>query len=318
MYYNTLIIEKGNRNVGLRWSVILHSLLFLLAWMYYFKVEVKDPDPEKPYKVKIELDFKESSLSKYAHADVGAQRPKTEEIKLLAPKLQAQVIQEIKKELPVPKPVLIPTVVTTPPKTAEVVVEESPVVVTQSDIQIEQPKFEDVPVRPNPPKPQATEAPAPVKPAASPSPAGGGGSGTNTAPASTADGNGSGKGNAGSGPGKTSGNDGTEGVGKTSDGTGKFDGSGRGIFGRQATDTNRRGFPILKDSRTSIKVCVDRLGNVTFAEIIEKETTITDQATLKKYLKGAWGMKFQPDATAPVEECGKVVWNTKNSTLPFR
>ena len=38
-----------------------------------------------------------------------------------------------------------------------------------------------------------------------------------------------------------------------------------------------------------------------------------NKPTLRNYLKGAYGYKFQPDPTAPKEQCGKLKFIVDNS-----
>ena len=73
------VLEKQNKSKGRQISIVIHLLLLLISFLYYFQVDVKDPDPEKPYRVLVDFDFQESSLSTYAHADVGESRPKNTE-----------------------------------------------------------------------------------------------------------------------------------------------------------------------------------------------------------------------------------------------
>ena len=55
-----------------------------------------------------------------------------------------------------------------------------------------------------------------------------------------------------------------------------------------------------------IKICVNRAGNATYVELIELGTTIRDREILAKSLRAAKGYRFQPDPSAPLEECGKL------------
>jgi outer membrane biosynthesis protein TonB len=320
-YYNPFLKEKRNRSKSMSTSVFVHGLLLLIAFLYSFKVEVKDPDPDKPYKVTVDFrELKESSLSTYANADVGEKRPKTEEIELLAPTKPMEVIQEeVKIEIP---KVTIPTPTPTPPVTSKTVVDESPVTVVQSDIEIEKPSVEKVPeVVKETPKPNPT-TPAPPTPA-EPKSSGGAvvsntpstSSGTNTNPASTSNGTGSGKGNTGSGQGSSSGSDNTSGSGQRLDGSGAYDGTGESIFGRKPTFKNYKEVPMEKNGFVSVKICIDKKGKVGYAEIIERESTIKDRDLLKRILKAAYGYVYEPDASAPTQQCGKLNFKLNNSML---
>lgn len=81
-----------------------------------------------------------------------------------------------------------------------------------------------------------------------------------------------------------------------------------GVFGRKII---YRELSAIKPSNTisgriSVKVCIDRAGLVTYVEVNKDETTIGDRQILKSYLKASRGYKFQPDFTAPKEQCGKM------------
>ncbi|HOY12544.1 MAG TPA: hypothetical protein PLY70_05365 [Saprospiraceae bacterium] len=315
MYYNTFALEKANRGKGMRISVIAHLLLLLIAFFYYFQVEVKNPDPDKPYRIYVQYqNFEESSLSTYAHADVGESRPKSEEVELLSPKILETVIEK-HPEMEIPKPQVV--IAPTPPPTPtvnETVVEESPVVVEESPQVVEKPIPVEAPVV----KPSPEPAKVPTPPAPSPSPpkqetstpsgstADTGGKTAGDKPASKTDGNGSGKSNTGTGPGSDSGPDKTSGKANGQDGSGSYDGSGNGIFGRKVVYRNYSGIPLTKSGKIVMKVCINRSGNVVYVELLELETTIRDRETLRKTLIAARGYKFESDTKAPAEECGKL------------
>ena len=326
-YYNPYVKEKRNRSKSMSTSIMLHSAILLLAFLYSFRVEVKDPDPDKPYKVTIDFrELKESSLSTYAHADVGEKRPKTEEIELLAPTKPMEIIQqEVKIEVP---KVTIPIPTPTPPVTSKTVVDEAPVKVVQSDIEIEKPSVEKVPEvvketpKPSPPAPPIVSAPAPTVPSETKSTGGtvvsntpSSSTGTNTNPASNSDGSGTGKGNSGSGQGSSSGNDNTSGTGQRLDGTGAYDGTGESIFGRKPIYKNYKEVPMEKNGFVSVKICIDRSGKVGYAEIIEKESTIKDRDLLKRILKAAYGYVYEKDPSGPAQQCGKLNFKLNNALL---
>ena len=87
---------------------------------------------------------------------------------------------------------------------------------------------------------------------------------------------GTGKGEVGDGEGASEGDDGDEGIGDAGDGLGDYDASGDGVFGRRVIYRNLNGvFAIAKKSgRIVAKVCINRNGIVTYAEINEFETSI--------------------------------------------
>lgn len=320
--YNIYRKEEKNRKRSMTMSIIVHSLLILLAFMYYFKVEVKDPDPNKPYKVTIELDFTESSFSTYARADVGEARLKADVVEEIAPpKTEELVIPEKKIEIVTPTPVFIPA--TTPSPKVEVVQEESPIVIKQNPIQVDKPTADKLPeppkpepAKPSPPSPPRPSPPvaesAPKSTPANNGPTGNGNpnsTGTATDAGSKSNGDGAGKSTSGTGKGSDSGNDETSGKGDKGAGAGEYDGSGNGIFGRKVIYRNYSGIPLTQSGTIMVKICVNRSGIATYVELIELGTTIRDRDILLKTLKAAKGYRFQPDPSAPLEECGKLTVN---------
>lgn len=296
-------IEKENKNKGRRISIVIHLLLLLIAFIYSFQVEVKDPDPEKPYRVMVDFDFKESSLSTYAHADVGESRPKNTEVQKVEVNDPKPPTEEITEEV-TPPSVPIPAT-PTPPVVTKTTVEESTVKIDESPIEIDAPSREEVPVvkpKAEPSRPTTTN----TTPGRSGAGTVGSPTGTSSRPQSTSNGSGQGKSNTGTGRGSDSGPDVTSGIGNSSDGTGEYDGSGNGIFKRKVIYRNVSALPMTTSGKVVIKTCINRMGTVTFTEIINAETTIKDRAILKKTLTAAKGYKYQPDPNAPKEQCGKL------------
>lgn len=306
--------QKKNMKKGRNTSIVLHLLLLLICFLFSFSTEVKDPDPDKPYKVVVDFTFEQSSLSTYAHADEGKPRPINRNVEQVKPAQPTKVeIQKPQIEIPDPKPVEVPQT-PTDPVVSTTTVDESPLEVEEVDeIEVEDPMPEDVPVKEEVPvKEPVVEPTKPSKPTkTSGSPSTTKGNGTNDKPASTTDGTGTGKGTKGKGPGKTKGTDSTEGRGKGKDGTGEYDGSGKGIFGRRVIKRNNKAIPMTKTGTISIKTCINRAGRVTYTEIIDDETTIRDRKLLKKTIQAAEGYLFEPDLTAPKEQCGKLIVNLK-------
>ncbi len=314
---NAFAFEDKNKNTGKRISFVIHLLILLIAFFYYLpQVELDKEDEQPPFAVKVDFTFEESSLSKFAHEDEGAQRAKSESAPQETPEqpqqeqaTQPEVIETTQPQvIDVPKPdIKMPTPVVTKDEVIETKtpIEESPVKVVE--------------------KPTApTSKPVPTKPSTSASTSSTSGSttGTSTSKPSTVDGKdgGTGKGNTGTGAGKDKGNDGDSGAGNASDGTGLYDGSGDGVFGRKIIyrDMSAAKSATTVSGRVSVKVCINRAGLVTYVELNNAETTIRDKQTLKNYLKAARGYKFQPDLTAPKEQCGKMsfkVDNTVNNKL---
>jgi outer membrane biosynthesis protein TonB len=316
--YNAISIDKDNKNKGLRISFVVHAILVLLIFFYYLPATV-DPalqEDKPPYAVKVDFKFEESSMSKLAHDDEGVSRAKSESAPMEEKKVEEipqpqevvkpeeinvtkpQVIETPKPDIKIPKPVFIPT--------------NDPVIVSTTPV-------EEAPVKVSPPsRPTTTEPVKPTVPATTTTSGNTTGSttGTSTAKPSTVDGkDGTGKGDSGTGAGRDKGNDGDSGLGNSSDGTGAYDGSGNGIFGRKITYRNVAGAKsaISVSGRVYVKVCINRAGIVTFGEIIPSESTITDSKVCKEYLKVAKAYKFQPDPTAPKEECGKLIFTVDNS-----
>ncbi len=309
---NTFAVENKNKNTGKRISFFIHILILLIAFFYYLpQVELDREDEQPPFAVKVDFTFQESSLSKFAHEDEGAQRAKSESAPKETPQqpqqeqaTQPEVIETTQPQvIDVPKPdIKLPTPVVTKDEVIETKtpIEESPVKV------VEKPTF-------------PTSKPVPSKPTSSTSTSSTSGSttGTSTSKPSTVDGKdgGTGKGNTGTGAGKDKGNDGDAGAGNASDGTGAYDGSGDGVFGRKIIyrDMSAAKSATTVSGKVSVKVCINRAGLVTYVELNNTETTIRDKQTLKNYLKAARGYKFQPDLTAPKEQCGKMSFNVDNT-----
>jgi len=309
------IKDKKNKNKGRTISIIIHSLLLLIAFLYYLpEIKVEEDEEKPPYAVKVDFTFQESSLSKLAHDNEGAQRAKSEsapaeEKQAETPETPQEVVkpEEIEVTKPVvidvPKPdIKIPTQVPLP--------RDEVVITTKAPV-------DEAPVRVSEPtKPTRVQPTKTVPASGGSSSTSGSTTGTSTSKPSTVDGNGgTGKGNSGTGAGKDKGNDGDAGSGNTSDGTGEYDGSGDGVFGRKIVYRNKKDVKeaINVSGKVVTKVCINRAGIVTYVELIGAETTIKDKPTLRNYLKGAYGYKFQPDPTAPKEQCGKLKFIVDNS-----
>jgi len=106
-------LEKQHREKSMRTSLIIHLILLLLAWLLTFPQKPKKPEM-KDFAVTVQfVDFKESSLSTYAHSDPGKMRPKQEETKKVEPVKVKKIDPVVKPpvELPKPEPVVEPQVV---------------------------------------------------------------------------------------------------------------------------------------------------------------------------------------------------------------
>lgn len=91
--------------------------------------------------------------------------------------------------------------------------------------------------------------------------------------------------------------------------TGNFDGSGDGVFGRKVIYRNHAELAAVTASGSGkiyVKVCISNDGKVTYCEIDNSNTTIKTKAILKKALKLIKSYRFEPDITAPKEQCGMI------------
>ena len=314
--------EKENQKKGRRISVVLHILLLLLAFLYYFETNPTE-NLDNQFAVAVEfVEFKESSLSEYAHSDAGEKRPKTEDVK----KIETSPVEEVEVtrpeiELPKTEPVIDPQ--PTDPIITETFEEESEVIALEEEIELEDPEFEEVPEEPvieeipvpveipkkttKPTKP--TKATKPTTKPTKPSKPGKPSKGTSDTKPSSVEGTdgGTGKADKGDGSGADKGNDDDSGKGEEGTGTGVYDGSSDGIVGRRVIFKNFKKMPLdHKSGVIDIKVCVNRAGTVNYVEILEAGTTVTKSSVLKRALKAAKGYKFEPDFKAASEQCGKL------------
>lgn len=316
MYEEDFLREKKNKRKGMINSIVLHLLLLLIAFFYSFSVDNKYKDPEKPYRVYVDIDFKPSSLSTYAHANVGKSRPKED---LPKAKETAKVEEEIKPTTPVESPEdPIPTTTPTPtppvPTNQTTTKDESPVKVVQSDVKFDDPIPDEVPVKStptttNPPK-EAPNTKSGGADEASTESSNGASSGS-----STKDDTGAGKGNKGTGSGADKGNDDDSGKKDGGLGEGEFDGSGDGIFGRKVIYRNFKNIPMHTSGKIVFRVCINRAGTVTYIEIDFANTTIKDRNTLREAANAAKGYKFEPDLKAPREQCGILRFTINNNAI---
>ena len=313
MYQDELAHEKKNKKVGMRNSIILHLLLLLIAFFYSFSVDNKYKDPEKPYRVYVDIDFKPSSLSTYAHADVGKARPKTDQ-----PKATEEAKVEEVKTTPTPvETPKVPTTTPTPtppvPTSQTTTKDDSPVRVQQSDVKFDDPVPDKVPVKTTP---TPTETPKETtKSESGGSESSSKSSSTSSSGSSTKDGTGTGKGDTGTGAGADKGKDDDSGKKDGGVGEGEFDGSGDGIFGRKVIYRNYKNIPMHTSGRIVFRVCINRGGAVTYVEIDNTQTTVKDRNTLKEALTAAKGYKFEQDPKAPREQCGILRFTINNNTF---
>lgn len=94
-----------------------------------------------------------------------------------------------------------------------------------------------------------------------------------------------------------------------------YDSTGDGVFGRKIIYRDASLFKKLANTsgKIAVKVCINRMGLVTFVELIPSETTIADREILKTFLKAARKYKFEPLSTAPIQQCGKIKFKIENS-----
>lgn len=95
----------------------------------------------------------------------------------------------------------------------------------------------------------------------------------------------------------------------------RMDTSGDGVFGRKIIFREMRFFKATTNESgiIQVKLCINREGIVKYVEIQRDRTTIKNINTLKSYLKGSAGYKFQPSSEAPEYECGKITFRIDNS-----
>ncbi len=65
-------------------------------------------------------------------------------------------------------------------------------------------------------------------------------------------------------------------------------------------------------------ICINRDGIVDYTSLIENESTITNPKVRLAYLKASKEYKFEPDPTAPKQQCGKIKFTIDNSVKRSR
>ena len=100
------------------------------------------------------------------------------------------------------------------------------------------------------------------------------------------------------------------------EGTSIFDGSGDGVLGRKIIFRAKKNpfFIINETGKVAIKICINKEGLVTYAEILTNETTMKNKENLRMFLKTARNYKYEPDLNAPKEQCGKLKFIVESST----
>lgn len=321
------ITQKRDKTKARNTSIIIHLLLLLIAFFYFWTMDIKKPEKTFNTPIVVDMSFKESSLSKYAHSDPGKRKAKTEAPKKIVEKKPKIVeVKTPKVVIPDPKP-KEPT--PTDPIVSETTVEESPIEAVEEEIEIEEPEPEVIEEVTEEVVEEVTEedleellkeemAGQENNQPAEDSATGDGGS-DETDSSVEGDG-GTGESDQGDGDGATQGDDGDEGVGEVGSGTGDYDGTGNGVFGRKIVKRNWRelftgGDQSKGKGKIAVMICVDRAGEVRYTEILFDETTETDPKKLKQAMKAAKGYKVQEDPNAPPEQCGKLVFNLDINAL---
>ena len=323
-----MITQNRDKTKARNTSIIIHLLLLLIAFFYFWTMDIKKPEKTFNTPIVVDINFKESSLSKYAHSDPGKKKAKSKSPKKVEAKQPKKVETKKPKKVETKTPKVVipdakPTEPTpTDPIVSETRVEDSPIEAIEEEIEIEEPELEVIPevveeviteedleeLLEEELQGEVSEEEAATEAGAT------GDGGTDKTDSSIEGDGGTGESSQGDGDGATSGDDGDEGVGEVGSGTGDYDGSGDGVFGRKIVKRNWRGLFTGGDQskgkgKIAIKICVDRAGIVRYTEVLFDETTETDSKKLKQAMKAAKGYKVEKDPNAPVEQCGKIIFN---------
>lgn len=341
------IIQK-RWNKALRVSVILHMMLLLISWYVTLDKDL-DKTIDTQYAVTVsfqEIEFKneKSSNSTKSSASEGKQRPKETEVKKIEKPTPIKVEVPKPTTKPQPKPTEAPRPEPTDPVISETTVEESEIVAIEEEIIVEDPEPEYIPESVPDPEPveeeviisnpslpsiedvlddidiaddpeETTSVDIPVEDSGtSSSESTTDGSGENDPSLADGEEGGTGKGDEGSGKGNDEGGDDNDsGIGTGDSGKGEFDASGDGIFGRKVLYRDPAMYQVIsKSGKIVFKVCISRSGKVSVVQIDELETTIKDVSLLRKALDAMSNYKYEPDITAPKEQCGKFTLNIDN------
>lgn len=325
-------IERESRRKANTISFAFHAILLALA---FFMTCTPEKAIDKQYAVALNFEeiippkleeFKEASNSNKAQEKEGAPRKNADKVAEIKDQ-QTKTVETQRPEPKLPKPTPTPPT-PTDPVISETTIEDEEITATEEEIEVEELEPEQIPE----PIPEPTPVPEP-DPEPAPEPAveavkdkigkildviksgGSDDQGNPDGDPSRSDGTdeGTGEGNKGTGAGRDeSGNDGDSGSGTGGGGVGEYDGSGNGVFGRRVIKRNIKGilavgFENQEGKRIVAKFCVDRAGNVTYAELLDFETTaIIPAGKTKTVIAGILGYKVEPDPKAPAEQCGKL------------
>ncbi len=334
-------LNKVRVNKARRTSIIVHMLLVLASWVVTLD---NDPDKtiDTQYAVTVsfqEIEFKnsKSSNSTKSSASEGKQRPKEQEVKKIEKPTPVKVEVPKPQTKPTPKPTEAPKPEPTDPVFSETTTEESEIQAIEEEIIVDEPEPEYIPesipdpepaeeeviisnpdfpsiedvldeidIADDPSETTAEDIPA-EDPGTSSSESTTNGSGDGDPSLKDGDEGGTGKGDEGTGKGNDDGgNDNDSGIGTGDSGSGEFDASGDGIFGRKVLyrDPSMIAHVSGKSGKIVFKVCISRAGKVAVVQIDEVNTTVSDMSTLRKALDAMSNYKYEPDLTAPREQCG--------------
>lgn len=334
------LLDRARKRKSTRIAIGVHLLLLLLAFFlkcphedaadHQYAVainfeEIIEPEPEK-----LE-DFTESSNSTKSQSTEGAAK-KTADKPAEIEQVDQKPLETTQPEVKTPKPTPTPPTPTEPILSDLVDEEETDVVAVEEEIDVDEVELEDVPDPAPDPEPVPDPEPAPKTKTSildrmgsifdsKPKDGGSKDEGNPTGEPARSDGNdgGTGKGERGTGKGSDkTGNDGDSGVGDGGLGTGKYDGSGRGVFGRKVIHRNFKdilavNFGNQAGKRIVAKICINKGGSVVYAELLDMETNaVIPPGKEKQVLKGFYGYRYEPDPSAPAEQCGKLSFVLEN------
>jgi len=329
---NDFAFERAHKRKANMISFAFHVGLLLLA---FFSTCDYEKAIDKQYSVALNFEeiippkleeFKEASNSNKAQEKEGAPRKNADKVAEIKDQ-QTKTVETKRPEVKLPKPTPAPPTPTDPVVSETTIEDDTEITAAEEEIEIESPEPEAIPEPIPEPKviePTPDPAPEPAKESVKTKigkildvikQGGSDNQGNPDGDPSRSDGKdgGTGEGKSGTGAGRDkSGNDGDSGSGDGGAGVGEYDGSGNGVFGRRVTYRNiaeilRVNFENQKGKRIVAKFCVNRAGIVTYAELLELETTaIIPEGKKRAVLKGVYGYKVEPDKSAPSEQCGKL------------
>ncbi|MGE5355723.1 MAG: hypothetical protein ACM3PT_05730 [Deltaproteobacteria bacterium] len=313
--------EQENKRKGIVISIIFHILILLLALLSFSHTKPSKAI-EKQYAIEITFDNRGASNSFKGRSAEGAQRPKHQEAELVGGSSSREVkVSNPTRQVPQPK-VSTPASKSSSSKVESDIYEKQTDVFASSEAELE---MNEIPrsksssskksskVVVNSEEDDIPEA-VPGNKSSNNKGSGAGtgtgkasGPGSGSASSSNSDGSGTGQGNKGSGSGNDkSGDDASSGKGTGGPGTGVFDGSGKGIFGRQPIKR-----PLLSElklnqsGRMVFKICIDRKGRSTFVDFINNGSTIKDKKAIKLATDYIGRFVWEEEYSAQKEQCGK-------------